>query len=254
MRIKDRERNISTQIEYINIEDILKNYKKDAYWQKNWLVLKTHTFSVYFRLLFINVKDSYIVCEVFTPTTLIKRGNRRYEIREESRSMKSIPIDNSDYKQEVFERNLTSTIEILIGDLENEIIKLTSDYKIAKELEDEYCERVEELANEKLDEEGVSNDEIRDAYIDSCLSNAYVNYTSRVLETKRFTIFPNLYLMLYSWFRKHNKFLEIKNQIIEKQRNLKKTLISYKRELWDVEKSLENEDINEEIVDLFAEI
>ena len=246
--------NISTQIEYIDIQDILKNYKKDTYWQKSWRVLKTHTFSFYFRLRSINVRRGLIESELFVPTTLIKRGNRKYAIREMTKWLYDIPINNSDYRQETFERNLTSNLEELIRWLEDEIIQNTSDYRMAKREEQDYYYRVEELAKEKLDEENVSNKDIRDAYIDSCRSNASVDYTSRVKEAKRLTIFPNLYLMLYSWFRKHDKFLQIKKEITDKKSRLKKTLISYKRELWAVEESLESEDINEEIIDLFEEI
>ena len=254
MKQNKEKQTISTHIEYIDIQDILKNYKKDAYWQKSWLVLKTHTFSFYFRLRSINVRRGLIESEIFVPATLIKRGNRKYEIGEMTKYLNDIPIKNSDYRQETFERNLTSNLEELIKWLEDEIIKNTSDYRMARREEEDYYERVEELAKEKLDEEGVSNEDIRDAYIDSCRSNAYVNYTSRVKETKRLTIFPNLYLMLYSWFRKHDKFLQIKKEITDKKSRLKKTLISYKRELWAVEESLESEDINEEIVEMFEEI
>lgn len=242
---------ISTQIEYIDIKDILKNYKKSKYWKKKWCVFKTNQFKFNFSLREINIRDNEIKAGVLYEQTVITRGNKHFAFSPWwwDATTITIPIDNPEYRQEAFERALVGAIRTQIENIEKLVIYQTNDYKKAERSEVYYYDRVEELANAKLDEEHVTNEDIRDAYVDACRSNASCDYKSRVILTKVKTVFPNLYLMLYSWFNRPDDFERAKEEILEKQASLKSKLIGIKREQWIQNDKIESEEINEEIID-----
>ena len=250
MKVK-KQYGISTQIEYIDIKDILKNYKRTKYWKKSWCVFKTNNFKFTFKLGSIDVKNDKIYAEVHYENANIVRGNRHFSFVSNYWNYYSItiPIDNPDYTQEVFERALIGAILDRIDNLERIVIAKTSDYKRAERSEVYYYDRVEKLAEQKLDEENVSNEDIRDAYIEKCRSKAHCNYISKVIDAKLKTIFPNLYLMLYSWFGKEENYKKVKKEILEKQASLKSKLIGIKREQWIQNDKIESDEINEEIID-----
>lgn len=241
---------ISTQIEYIDIKDILKNYKKTKYWKKSWCVFKTNNFSFTFKLSQIDVKNDKIYAEVNYENADIVRGGKNFSFTSNYWNCYTIiiPIDNPDYKQEAFERALIGAIANRIDYLERTVIERTSDYKQAERSEADYYELVEELAEQKLDEEKVYNEDIREAYIDACRRNASCDYKSRVLNAKLKTVFPNLYLMLYSWFGKEENYKKVKKEILEKQASLNSILIGIKKEQWIQNDRIESEEINEEII------
>lgn len=242
---------ISTQIEHIDIKDILKNYKKTKYWKKSWCVFKTNNFKFTFKLNQIDVKNNKIYAEVNYENANIVRGNRHFYFISNCWDYSSItiPIDNPDYKQEAFERALIGAITNRIDCLERIVIQRTSDYRQAERSEDDYYDRVEELAEQKLDEEGVSNTDIREAYIEKCRSNASCSFALNVINLKLKTIFPNLYLMLYSWFGKEENYKKVKEEILEKQASLKSKLIGIKREQWIQNDKIESNEIDEEIIE-----
>lgn len=249
--MKDKKQyGISTQIEYVDIKEILKHYKKSKYWKKKWCVFKTNNFKFNFWLDTIDIRQNKIIGKVDFERTVIVRGNRHFTFSCEWWEAKdiTIPISNSDYKQETFERGLIGCIRDLIETLERYVIVRTNDYHTAERSEGWYYDRVEELANEKLDEEGVKNEDIRDAYISACRSNASCDYTYKVVKAKLKTVFPNLYLMLYSWFNRPEHYEATKKEILEKKANLISILIGIKKEQWIMNDRIESEEINEEII------
>ena len=254
MKLK-KQYGISTQIEHIDIKDILKNYKKTKYWKKSWCVFKTNNFKFTFKLNQIDVKNNKIYAEVNYENANIVRGNRHFSFEAYywDYALITIPIDNPDYKQEAFERALIGAITNRIDYLERRVIENTSDYKQAERSKDNYYDRVVELAKQNLDEEGVSNADIREAYIDQCRSNASCNYTTEVIYAKLKTIFPNLYLMLYSWFGKEENYKKVKEEILKKQASLKAKLIGIKREQWIQNDKIESDEIDDEIIDEILE-
>lgn len=248
---------ISTQIEYVNIKEILKNYKKPKYWKKHWCVFKTNNFKFVFYLSRIDIEGNAIEGRVNYISTAIVRGNRKLCLESLPWNYETItiPIANPDYKQETFERRLIGCIRSLIERLERLIIERTSDYRTAERNTNYYYDRVEELANQKLDEENITNEDIRDAYVEKCRDNASCDYCSQVLAAKSKTVLPNLYLMLFSWFDRPDDYKKMKSEILEKQSKLKSKLIGIKREQWIVNDKIESEEINDEIInDVLEEI
>ena len=241
---------ISTQIEYVDIKEILKNYKKPKYWKKHWCVFKTNNFKFDFYLANIDIQNNAIEARVNYDSTSIVRGNRKIHLLSRSWGYKPIriPIDNPDYKQETFERKLIGCIRDLIIDLESSIIERTNDYRTAERSTVYYYDRVEELAKQKLDEEHIDNEDIRDAYISACRDKALCDYCSKVLTAKLQTVLPNLYLMLFSWFNRPDDYEKMKSEILEKQSKLKSKLIGIKKEQWIVNDKIESEEINDEII------
>ena len=151
----------------------------------------------------------------------------------------SIPIDNPDYNQQVFEKNILAKVLVVIGNLEKEIAKQTYEYKEAESLECEEEEKLTEIAEQFLDQEGVSNKDIREAYIYSYVSKANkYSYTGDVLRNSIRNYYPTARLLACSWFGNKEMF-EKETEIVAKSKGIKKKVIY---DIWKAKKELEGED------------
>ena len=85
----------------------------------------------------------------------------------------------------------------LICAYERTIIRDTPEVRRCMELEREEESRLTEIADDFLDEQGVTNADIRDAYISSYVSNNKhaSDYTNDVIDNMKYTKVPDLYLV-----------------------------------------------------------
>ena len=85
----------------------------------------------------------------------------------------------------------------LICAYERTIIRDTPEVRRCMELEREEESRLTEIADDFLDEQGVTNADIRDAYISSYVSNNKhaSDYTNDVIDNMKYTKLPDLYLV-----------------------------------------------------------
>jgi len=97
---------------------------------------------------------------------------------------------------EVIEKGINGKIiRWLIEWEERKLIKETSAYKEAEQYEDDFNDLIEEKAKDLLDELGITNEDIRDAYIESQKDKLSTSqFTERVLETYKGTKLPKLYM------------------------------------------------------------
>jgi len=235
---------VSTEIKYIDLAEILANYKNPKFWKKSWCVFKTKDFECYWKMTYINIGDNSISSQV----ELHYHG--KHNCREYSwssgifvSSCSSIPIENSDYTQEVFNRNITNAIAYTIEYLEKAIVIHSYDYQQAIQLERDEEERLTEVAEDFLDQNNVSNKDIREAYIDRFVSDASkYDYTGRIKASAIRKYYPSARLMLYSWFNNKKKFDEEAKFLKENMGVTKK--LTY--EIWKARKELESDAFIEE--------
>lgn len=84
-----------------------------------------------------------------------------------------------------------------ISKLEKYNIVASEDYQNLKEMYSNEQDSLRKIAEDFLDANDVSNEDIREAYIDAYVSNnaKLDGYLKRMLEKKQYIIFPDLYLM-----------------------------------------------------------
>lgn len=207
----------------IDYSFIIKNYLDKSLWHIEWNLLTYKNFVFTICLNSIDVYDETICFKI----------NCKYVKDDEHRSTyTNIWYNLGNGTINVLKRQINGAIEHLIGEVEERFIYSTDEYFRAGQLEDLEREKLEDYANEFLDSEGVSNSEIRDAYIDYYISkNSNFNYKQRVINEYRYLLLFDLYLTFY----------KIKND----ESNIKKVETKYKRK-YD-ERSLEK--IKKEIED-----
>ena len=212
---------LSTKLVYLDLKTIMENYRKPEFWGKDWLIFKSKELEITWIITSIDILGNVIRSRICFRGGHITRGGKKFHIPFSFTSSRRdwycseticrpIPIENSDYTQEAFDRNILNTILYSIRCLERDFARNTYEYEKALELEDEQEQRLQEIAEEFLDEEGVSNKSIRDAYIDKYVDDNKENYGYKVLENSQFRFFKTAYLHVCSWFGNDKVFEEYK--------------------------------------------
>lgn len=246
---------LSTEIKYVDLAEILANFKNPKFWKKTWCVFKHKDFVCYWRMSYINIQDNTISSEIQLQYHGKKKiGDYGYnwgDSATKTASCSSIPIENSEYTQQIFNKNIAKTIDDVIYYLEKGMTYNSYDYKEAQRLESEEEDRLTEIAKDFLDENNVSNTEIRVAYIDHYVSHASkYNYTGKLVNNSARKYYPSARLMLYSWFNNKDKFDEEAKFLKENMGVTKK--LTY--EIWKARKELDSEAFIEEAQKLLEDI
>lgn len=153
---------------------IIKNYLDEKLWEKEWTIFVYKRFKVMLRLDSINVKTKGIWFEVIIDDN--SEDNKNFQKRFTESFLYHLSVENID----ILKKQLNSTIFKVIKRLELEsYIQHTDKYEELSDMKYEEYQKLEEIANEFLDSESVTNNEIREAYIDY-----YIDKNEKVYELK----------------------------------------------------------------------
>lgn len=182
----------------IDYSFIIKNYLNPEMWQKTWTLFQYKTWV-------ITLKIDYIWCGSGKICFLIKikdnSPENEYKYGDYCDTDKcynasvnySLKIDNIQFlKREIINKSFYA-----IENLEKEAIMATREYiNLTRSYSDEK-DKLTEIAEDFLDDNGVHNEDIRNAYIDSYVcNNTKLNLMQEKLKREmQYTIFPDLYLM-----------------------------------------------------------
>lgn len=228
---------ISTELVRLDIKEILANYRKPQYWKKVWTIFKCKDFDVVWKMTSIDLEDNKIRSQ--TKIINYKGKNKKSLYYNCQCDCSSIPIDNPDYTQENFIRNISSAVKTSLDRLERDIVEQTYEYQQAVKLSREEVDKLEEIANDFLDNENVTNQDIRDAYINWYIDNTSTfNYTSEILSNAIRKYYPTVRLLLHSWFG-NKKAFEEETKFLKENKNIKK---KYCYQIWKNMKELDSED------------
>lgn len=208
---------LSTKLVYLDLKTIMENYRNPDFWEKSWLIFKSKELEIKWSIVNIDILNNKIESCISVSPGHITRGGKKFAFSREytsktkyswySNSCRPIPIDNSDYNQDTLNRNILGTILATVEEMEAEFARHTYEYAKASELEDEEKEKLKEIAEEFLDDEGVTNGSIRYAYIEKYVSdNSDSKYTYEVIANSKFRFFKTAYLHICSWFNNEEMF------------------------------------------------
>lgn len=182
----------------INYSFIIKNYLNPEMWQKTWTLFQYKTFVVTLQLTSINCQDEKINFEI-----KIKDNSEENEYSYEwGKNSDKDANDYAYYSLKINDLNfLKTSIESSVFDaiskLEKYNIIASEDYQHLKEMYSNEQDSLRNIAEDFLDANDVSNEDIRETYIDAYVSNntKLDVYLGRMLEKKQYIVFPDLYLV-----------------------------------------------------------
>lgn len=206
----------------IDYSFIIKNYLNPEMWQKTWTLFQYKTFVVTLQLMSINCQDEKINFEI-----KIKDNSEENEYSYEWG--KNSDKDANDYVYYSLKINdlnflktlIESSVFDAISKLEKYNIVASEDYQDLKEMYSNEQDYLRKIAEDFLDANDVSNEDIREAYIDAYVSNnaKLDGYLERMLEKKQYIIFPDLYLMFANATR-NEKTVEKWENILSENNNI----------------------------------
>lgn len=217
----------------IDYEFILKNYTSPELWDEKWILLiyKNYNFSLFLKR--IDVENKQIIFGIRLESDLniwFKNVSTEFNYN----------IKNMDIK--FLQKLINSKMLWLIESLEENYIEEADEkYQEIKNTRQDEIDTLTQIAKDFLDENGVTNDEIRDVYI-----SHYVDKNEEIWqklieykEIKKYTYLTDLYLI----FSEITENPSLKQDVRNAQEN---DISDLEKEINDYMKQLENEDyINE---------
>lgn len=206
----------------IDYSFIIKNYLNPEMWQKIWTLFQYKTFVVTLQIDYINCAEEKICFKVTlkdnsTENLYNYEWGKNTDKKAYCMAYYSLKINDINF----LKREINSRVFDCITLLEKYNILASEE---CAGLEYEYSNETElltQIAERFLDENGVSNEDIRDAYID-----AYVNnnskldiYKSRLIETLQYQTFSDLYLV-YANATGDEKVINKWEEILSENNNL----------------------------------
>ena len=182
----------------IDYSFIIKNYLNPEMWQKTWTLFQYKTFVVTLQLTYINCQDEKITLRV-----KIKDNSSENEYAYDwGKNLDKEASDDVYYSLKINDLKflktlIESSVFDAISKLEKYNIVASEDYQNLKEMYSNEQDSLRNIAEDFLDANDVSNEDIREAYIDAYVSNntKLDGYLKRMLNKKQYIIFPDLYLM-----------------------------------------------------------
>ena len=166
----------------INYEFIINNYLDVNLWDKTWnlFVYKEHMFQL--RLSRIYTQTRRISFEI--------KKNGYYHTE-------TIDYDINNTSIKILKQQINGAIFRVITDYEESLIRGTVEYNRIQDSMELERERLREIATDFLDNEGVTNDDIREAYIDKFVSNQETGWSKLNIykNSMKYTILPDLYIV-----------------------------------------------------------
>lgn len=190
---------------------IIKNYLDEKLWEKEWTIFIYKRFQIILRLFSINVKTKTIDFEVIINDS--NEENKSYWTKSVKKTFSyNLSIDNLN----ILKKQLNSTILDLIKILEtNAYIQYEEEYQDLEEMEDEEKEKLTQIAEDFLDDENVTNEDIRQAYVDWYVDNNEEVYSlkNRYRSNRKYKALADFYLIFLESTKNKEELEKIKRAI-----------------------------------------
>lgn len=218
---------------------IIKNYLNEKLWEKEWTIFIYKNFHITLRLDSISVRDRKIWFKV-----KITDNGEAY-IDDYGKDVSdtfsyNLSIENI----EILKQSLNHTIFQLMQKLENQYyIQKTSRYYELCDMKDSERQRLQEIAETFLDNENVTNEEIREAYIEY-----YVDKSEKVWNLRndyeinmKYKMITDLYLIFLKATKDEDRIKIVKSNLNTEE--LDRTL----QEIKEYEEYMETEEFEDDM-------
>ena len=221
---------------------IIKNYLNPALWQKTWTLFEYKDFVITIKLTKIETENMRIVFRLNLRDN--SRPNTWGDQEDVSYSLKGSSI-------KFLIKNINGAIFRMISYHErNHVLEDLPVYIDAKQQGDIEIEKLTVLASEFLDDEGVTNEEIREAYLDKYVDDNKQNdkYIQRLRSAYEYHLLTDFYLVFAESIGDDAKYQTVMDKLEENEiENVLKEINQYKT-------YIETDDYQEEMKGLLEEI
>ena len=221
---------------------IIKNYLNPALWQKTWTLFEYKDFVITIKLTKIETENMRIVFRLNLRDN--SRPNTWGDQEDVSYSLKGSSI-------KFLIKNINGAIFRMISYHErNHVLEDLPVYIDAKQQGDIEIEKLTVLASEFLDDEGVTNEEIREAYIDKYVDDNKQNdeYIQRLRSAYEYHLLTDFYLVFAESIGDDAKYQTVMDKLEENEiENVLKEINQYKT-------YIETDDYQEEMKGLLEAI
>lgn len=216
---------------------IIKNYLNPELWEKEWTLFVYKKFVVTLKLIYIYVYCNKIEFEIKVTDNSSTSWNRS-QTRSATYSLKTNNIT-------ILKKAINSAIIKAFKDIEDYLyIAKTDEYYKLQNMKDKERVKLEKNAKEFLDENNITNENIRDSYIE-----AYVDNTEKVGSLiydyecqNHLRMIPDLYLTFA--IATDNK--ELEDDVLKANEDTKEELF---KKIEELEEYMQTEEYEEEVKD-----
>lgn len=195
----------------IDYQFIIDNYTDPKLWNKVWnlFIFKNYVYTL--TLSSIDVKKYEINFEIRLESDLDTWSNSKSTIVKHNLRNSTI---------EILKKQINGALFTLAEWLEKEVIGNSSEYKQIENSRYSEREYLEEIANDFLDENNVTNDEIRQVYIDYYVDDNETIYErlDNLEDEMRYNYLTDLFLIITECSNDETR----KNKVLENQNNEEK--------------------------------
>lgn len=221
---------------------IIKNYLNPELWEKEWTLFVYKKFVVTLKLIYIYVYRNKIEFEIKVTDNNSTSWNRS-QTRTVTYSLKTNNIT-------ILKKAINSAIIKAFKDIEDNLyIEKTDEYYKLIDMKCEERAKLEEIAKEFLDENNITNENIRDSYIE-----AYVDNTENVWSLindyecqNHLRMIPDLYLTFA--IATDNK--ELEDDVLKANEDTREELL---KKIEELEEYMQTEEYEEEVKDNLEEV
>lgn len=207
------EKGLILKVYDIDYSFIIKNYLDEKLWEKEWTIFIYKTFVITLSLSSIDVRNKKIFFEV-----KITDNGQEFSNIYGKRSMKEFSYNLSIENINILKKTLNLTIFELIQKIELEFyIQKTDRYFELTEMKETEQEKLQEIAEDFLDNEGVTNDEIREAYIEY-----YIDKNEKVWDLRnqyegkmKYNMLTELYLIFLKATNDNERYKLVESYVSE---------------------------------------
>ncbi len=217
---------LAIKVYEVDYSFIIKNYLDPQLWQKEWtlFVYKDMKFSI--RLSSIYTMSKRLYFDVIV----------RYSDENSVETIEnSIGHDLGNSNINVLKRQIKGAMESLISSIEQRFTRKTKEYKMARDLETQHRENLENKANEFLDENGIYISDVRDAYVDWYVNKMDYNYTNNVINSYNHDLLFDVYLIFYKATEQKDKFEWLKENYLRKHKDKSNLLEEIEEKIAEME-------------------
>ncbi len=211
------ENKLSTVLTRIDLKDLLNHYTDKKLWGKKWTIYDYGNIEVTAEIFSIEVYNNEIKLKV---AVHYKGGRKRlWYLSPCDWNWMSVPIDHCEYTQEAFERKLYGVAKDTLSAIEIRFIKTLPDYEAADKYRDEKLEKLEKEAKAWLDDKGVTNKSIREAYTDAFVaanSDDVDDMVNAIMERHKNKLFAKEQMLLADFFKRESEFRFFYDLVVKK--------------------------------------
>lgn len=173
---------LSTRLYKLNFKELINNATNKAYWGKQWEIFKYDNHSIIFSLSSIDIINN----KLYGLVELLH--DKKYTYRNIYIHI-TIPLQESNFNKSALEKELCGKIEDLFTGLSCDKIRMSDKYYELESLENDFENELHEIASKFLDYNNVTNEDIRELYIENYIYNNAKSFTDDYINANRYNNF-----------------------------------------------------------------